>query len=277
MAEEGYLSAPQMIGLFLAILVAGGDTASPTVTGAVYSGRARQLAVAPPRIDETANIDGSLDEGPWKQAALLTGFSQYAPVDGRAADDSTEVLVWYSPTAIYFGVRAFAAPGTVHATLADRDKMYSDDYIGIFLGTFNDQRQATVFAVNALGVQGDGSVVETMQASGGMTGAAAGLGQGRPVTDITPDFLFESKGRVTPWGYEVEIRIPFKSLKYQSADVQTWGLNVIRIVQSRGHEHSWAPAKRAASSYLGQAGTLTGLTGLHRGIVLDVNPFVTER
>lgn len=266
-----------MIGLLLGILVATGDTSSAApAAGSVYSGRERQLAVAPPRIDETAKIDGSLDEAPWRQAAVLKGFSQYAPVDGRAADDSTEVLVWYSPTAIYFGVRAFAAPGTVHATLADRDKIFSDDYIGIFLGTFNDQRQAAVFAVNPLGVQGDGTVVEAMQGGGGMTGSG-GLGQGRPVTDITPDYLFESKGRVTDWGYEVEIRIPFKSLKYQSANLQTWGLNVIRIVQSRGQEHSWAPAQRAASSYLRQVGTLTGLTGLRRGVVLDMNPFVTQR
>ncbi|MEP6692305.1 MAG: DUF5916 domain-containing protein [Gemmatimonadaceae bacterium] len=263
-----------MISFVLATLFATSDTsARALVPGVVYSGRDRHLEVAPPRIDAAVKVDGSLDEAPWKQAALLTGFSQYAPVDGRAADDSTEVLVWYSPTAMYFGIRAFAEPGTVHATLADRDKIYSDDYVGIFLSTFNDHRQATVFAVNPLGVQGDGTVVEAMQNGGGF----GGLGQGRPGTDVTPDFLFESKGRVTAWGYEVEVRIPFKSLKYQSADPQTWGINVIRLVQSRGQEHSWAPARRAAASYLGQVGTLTGLTELHRGIVLDVNPFATER
>ena len=79
-------------------------------------------------------------EAVWQQAARLTGFSRYAPTDDIAADDSTEVFVWYSPTAIHFGIRAFAEPGTVHATLADRDKMYSDDYVGIFLGAFNDGR-----------------------------------------------------------------------------------------------------------------------------------------
>ncbi len=131
-AIQEYLSAPQMIGLVLALLAAAGDTSSfAQVPAAIYSGRERHLAVAPPRIDATARIDGSLDEAPWRQAAALNGFSQYAPVDGRVADDSTEVLVWYSPTAIYFGVRAFAAPGTVHATLADRDRMFSDDYVGI--------------------------------------------------------------------------------------------------------------------------------------------------
>lgn len=239
-----------------------------------HDGRAQQLAVAPPRIDASITVDGVLDEPVWARAARLSGFSQYAPSDGRAADDSTEVLVWYSPTAIHFGIRAYAEPGTVRATLADRDKMYNDDYIGIFLGTFNDQRQATVFSVNPLGVQGDGTVLD---AGSNGTGGFGGIQQGRPLVDISPDFLFESKGRLTPWGYQVEVRIPFKSLKYQSADTQTWGLNVIRTVQSRGHEDSWAPALRAAASYLGQFGSLTGLTDLRRGVVLDVNPFVTTR
>ena len=112
--------------------------------GPVFNGRERQLDIRLPRIEADVAIDGRLDEPPWQGAARLTGFSRYAPTDGDPAEDSTEVLVWYSPTAIHFGIRAFAEPGTVRATLADRDKMFSDDYVGIFIGTFNDGRQATI-------------------------------------------------------------------------------------------------------------------------------------
>ncbi|HEV8195455.1 MAG TPA: DUF5916 domain-containing protein [Gemmatimonadales bacterium] len=238
-----------------------------------YDGRARQLDIKIPRIEAEITIDGVMNEPVWGQAARLIGFSRYAPTDDVAADDSTEVYVWYSPTAIHFGVRAFAEPGTVHATLADRDRMYSDDYIGIFLGTFNDGRQAAVFAANPLGVQGDGMMVESGASSGGFSG----LSVGREPPDINPDFVFQSKGRVTATGYEIEIRIPFKSLRYASASVQTWGFNVLRKVQSRGYEYSWAPARRAATSYLAQVGHLTGLTDMRRGVVLDVTPVVTGR
>ncbi|AHG93551.1 hypothetical protein J421_6016 (plasmid) [Gemmatirosa kalamazoonensis] len=242
--------------------------------GRTYAGRSRELDVAIPRHDSEGTVDGRLDEAAWRTAARLTGFSRYAPTDDAPADDSTQVLVWYSPTAIHFGIRAFAEPGTVRATLADRDKIYTGDYIGIFLGTFNDGRQATVFAVNPLGVQGDGIVVESGRSSGG---GFQGLQSGREPTDISPDYVFESKGRLTDFGYEVEIRIPFKSLRYQSLPSQTWGVNVIRVVQSRGVEYSWAPAQRAAASYLAQSGHLVGLSGLRRGLVLDLNPVVTER
>ena len=63
-------------------------------------------------------------------------------MDGVPAADSTEVLVWYSPTAIHFGIRAFEAHGAVNATLADRDRICADDNVQILLGTFNDGRQA---------------------------------------------------------------------------------------------------------------------------------------
>ncbi|MGQ0649583.1 MAG: DUF5916 domain-containing protein [Gemmatimonadaceae bacterium] len=241
----------------------------------IHHGRQKQLDVRPPRIQAEVAIDGRLDEAPWQEAAVLTGFSRYAPSDGIAADDSTDVLVWYSATAIHFGIRAYAPPGSVNATLADRDKMYNDDYISLFLSTFNNGREATVISVNPLGAQGDGIVVERGQASSG--GGFGATQVGREPTDISPDYVFQSKGRLTEFGYQIEIRIPFKSLRYQSALVQSWGVNVLRRVQSRGYEYSWAPAERGAQSFIGQFGHLHEMSEMHRGVVLDLNPIVTSR
>ncbi len=247
--------------------------AASLASAPVYHGRTGSREVAIPRMDSSAVIDGQLTEGAWHSAALLTGFSRYAPSDGYAADDSTEVLVWYSSTAIHFGIRAFAEAGAVRATLSDRDKMFGDDYVGIFLSTFNDGRQALVFGANPLGVQGDGIMVESGRSNGsGFSGPSIG----REPVDVSPDFVYQSKGHVTAHGYEIEIRIPFKSLKYQSADPQTWGIQVLRKSQSRGFEYTWTPAQRAAASFLQQSGHLVGLTQLSRGLVLDVNPVVTQ-
>ena len=240
----------------------------------VYSGRDNQVNVKLPRIEAEVTVDGVLSEPVWQQAAVLTGFSQFSPHDGIPAADSTQVLVWYSPTAVYFGIRAFESHGGVHATLADRDKITADDNVQILLGTFHDHRQAYVFAVNPLGVQMDGTIVEQGQQ---LTGAWTPTLSGRVPPDLSQDFVFSSKGRLTSYGYEVEIKIPLKSLKYQSGDEQSWDINVVRQVQHSGHEDSWVPAKRANTSFLSQSGSLDGLTGLRRGLVLDVNPSVTQK
>src|SRR3954449_13529208 len=241
---------------------------------AVYSGRAGQIEVRVPRLEADLRVDGKLAEAVWGESAVLTGFSQFSPTDGVPAADSTQVLVWYSPNAIYFGVRAYEPHGAVHATLADRDKISADDNVQIMLGTFHDRRQAYVFAVNPLGVQMDGTIVEQGQT---LTGGWTPTLSGRVAPDLSQDFIFSSKGRLTPYGYEIEIRIPLKSLKYQSAEAQTWDLNVVRQVRHSGREDSWAPAKRSNSSFLAQSGTLDQLTGLSRGLVLDVNPSLTQK
>jgi hypothetical protein len=241
----------------------------------VYNGRANATRVHAPKFESQPGeiaIDGSLDEPAWQNAALLTGFSLYAPIDQRPAPDSTEVFVWYSSTAMYFGIRAFEPHGGgtgVHATLADRDRISGDDNVEIHLDTFLDQRRAFVFIVNPLGVQADG-----MKSEGGGFSPGSNVMPGQ--NDLSADFLWQSKGHVTPWGFEVEIRIPFKSLRYAARDVQDWGLQIQRNVQHSGYQETWTPARKASASYIGQEGRLVGLTGMHHGAVLELNPELTS-
>ncbi len=231
----------------------------------IYHGRSNRLGINMPRIslNQDVKIDGILDEAVWREAALLTGFSEYQPQDGLPAEDSTDVYVWYEDHAIYFGIRAFEPHGKVQANRADRDKISADDHIQILLDTFNDRRRAMVFMVNPFGSQSDG------------TRSEGGTGGGH--NDLNEDFQYQSKGRVTDYGYEVEVRIPFKSLRYQSTKVQDWGINILREVQHSQHEQSWAPLKKGNASMLVQSGKLTGVSDIKRGLVLDFNPTITSR
>jgi hypothetical protein len=208
-----------------------------------HRGVAGDLKVKPPRIEAEVQVDGVLSEPAWAQASILTGFSQYSPVDGRPAAEETTVLVWYSPSAIYFGIKGQAPAAAVRATLSSRDRIEADDQVQIYLSTFNDGRQALMFAVNPLGVQADGALVEGTRTTSGF----GGMQIGRESADLSPDFVFQSKGRLTDEGFEIEVRIPFKSLRSPSADVQDWGLHIIRIVRGTGHEDSWVAARRLRS------------------------------
>ena len=58
---------------------------------------------------------------------------------------------------MYFGIRAFETHGAVHATLAARDRIDSDDYIQLLIDPYNDRRRAFIFGMNPLGVQSDGT------------------------------------------------------------------------------------------------------------------------
>lgn len=219
--------------------------------------------------DSLVTVDGRLDEPIWQRAALLTGFSLYQPVDGRPAPDSTEVRVWYSPTAMHFGIRAFESHGPVRATLAERDRVGADDNIEIHIDTFSERRRAFVFIVNPFGVQADGTKTE---GGGFIPGSNVSPGQ----NDLSADFIWQSKGRVLDWGYEVEVRIPFNSLRYAAKDEHRWGLQFDRRVQHSGYEQTWTPVQKASASFIAQEGWIGGMRDIQHGASIWVNPEVTN-
>jgi hypothetical protein len=224
-------------------------------------------AVQVPRFEESIRIDGVLDEEVWSQAAVLDGFQQYEPADGRPAAERTEVRVWYSPEAIHFGIIAYdAEPHAIRATRADRDNIGGDDHVIIYLDTFLDRRRAFFFGVNPLGVQQDGVRTEGTTSAGRTFGGSI---------DTSPDFQFDSSGRLTDDGYVVEVRIPFTSLRFPSAREMAWGINVERRTQRTGTLDTWPHVRRAGASFLAQGGTLAGLRDLQRGVVLELQPFTT--
>src|SRR5690606_34709144 len=201
------------------------------------------------------------------QAAVLDEFMQYEPADGRPAAERTEVRVWYAPDAIYFGIHAFdSEPQSIRAKRSNRDNLGSDDRVIIYLDTFRDHRRAFFFGVNALGAQQDGVRTEGAGSAGRTFGGNS---------DTSPDFLFQSQGRLTSDGYVVEARIPFKSLRYPSADVMSWGINIERFSQRTGYVDTWPDIRRANASFLAQGGGLTGLRDLRRGVVVEAQPTAT--
>jgi len=260
------------VAAMLLLLIAALDSTPPALA---YDGRAGQISVAVPRLDAHIAIDGTLSAPEWRQAALLTGFSEYQPVDGLPAEDSTQVLVWYSKDAIYFGIRAYELHGLPHATHANRDKIDGDDYVQLILSPFIHSHQAVVFAVNPFGVQEDGTITEGVRTSIGSIGIRNATGP--DFVDLSPDFVFESKGQLTAFGYQVEVRIPLRSIKFPAKSPQNWGINILRRIQHSGHSDTWYPTKLGASSYLDEAGALTGFRDLDAGLVLDLNPIVTEK
>lgn len=109
-----------------------------------------------PRFDKAPVIDGKLDEPIWQTAAVLKDFYQIDPGDNKPPSKATEVLLGYDPKFLYIAFRAFDEPDKIRSTVAKRDNIFQDDYVGFYLDTFNDQRKAFEIFFNPLGIQGDG-------------------------------------------------------------------------------------------------------------------------
>ena len=246
------------------------DETDTAPVGVEYHGSRGQLDVSGVQLPGAGiRIDGTLDDEAWANAPILTGFTQFDPVEGVPATQRTVARVLVSDDAVYFGVEAYDdTPDGVRATLGDRDSYgFSDDYVRFVLDTFNDRRRGYVIMVNPLGVQQDGLWVV-----GGPTRRGGG---GGPPIDWNPDFVWESEGRIFDWGYAVEVKVPLKSIKFRDQEVQDWGIQVERRIARNGYSESWAPITANVANRLEQFGRLNGLRDLDRGLFLEVNPVQT--
>jgi hypothetical protein len=98
-------------------------------------------------------VDGVLDEAAWEHAAVVELKYETRPKENLPPDVATETLLTYDGDYLFVGFRAHdPEPSAIRAHLLDRDRAFDDDFVGIVLDTFNDERRAFEFFVNPLGV-----------------------------------------------------------------------------------------------------------------------------
>ncbi|MCA1733371.1 MAG: carbohydrate binding family 9 domain-containing protein, partial [Acidobacteria bacterium] len=152
-------------------------------------------------------------------------------------------------------------PELIRARFSDRDSAFNDDFVGFALDTFNDQRRAFEFFVNPVGVQMDLTKNE-------MTGNE----------DDSWDAIWDSAGSITAEGYQVEIRIPFSSLRFPRVSGEmTWGIDALRYYpREQQYRFGLNPMKRGANCYLCQASKLVGFEGVSPARSIEIDPTLTS-
>jgi hypothetical protein len=208
-------------------------------------------------------VDGVLEEDVWARAEKWELPHQTYPGDNLPAQVRTEVQVVYDDERIYIAFHCHdPEPANIRAHLSDRDAAFSDDFVGIVLDTFNDERRGFEFFVNPLGVQMDLSIND--------------VGGGE---DETWDALWSSGARITPSGYTAEMSIPFTSLRFRrAAGDQTWGLDLLRVYpRDQRFILRLQKQDRNRNCYLCQISKLNGLSGITPGRNLEIDPTVTTQ
>jgi len=207
---------------------------------------------APPRLEDYRS--GERHDG-----LAADSFLQREPNDLVPASEKTEAYVSYDDVNLYVVFVCHARnPSTVRARLTRREAIFSDDFVGIFLDTFNDRQRAYMFLVSPLGIQLDGIVTE---------------GQN---DDFSFDTIWQSHGEVTDFGYITSIAIPFKSLRFPPASgPQVWGIAFMRGIPVQSENDFWPGITRRLQSFTGQFADLHGLQGVSPGRNIQLIPYGT--
>lgn len=238
----------------LAIVVAGPALCRPLSGDDLRGPEIRISRAAGP-----ITVDGDLSDPGWEGATRVETFYETNPGDNLPPKVRTVGRLAYDDRFLYAALECEdPEPGRIRAPFSQRDVLGSGtDYAGIILDTRNDGRTAILFLANPRGIQYDAVTDDGNE-------------------DSSPDFYWDAAGRVTATGWNLEIRIPFSSLRYDRADPQTWGILLYRN-RPRDFRYQMFSARlpRGRNCFICSENVLTGLEGLPPGGNLVVAPYAT--
>ena len=227
--------------------------------------------VEPTHTDEPPRLDGVLDESAWRSAALIDACVQPEPSEGDPATERTVVRLMYDEHALYVGVEAYDSnPNAVIATEMRRDcrQLLDEDNFQLIFDTFNDSRSGDMFVTNPLG-----ATLEQQIAEEGEGGSRRSSSVNANV-NLDWDGVWDVSAHRTDWGWVAEIAIPMVTMRFPEADRQVWGVNVMRNIRRKNEQVFWAPIEKGSGlTRISQAGTVTGLGGVDRGMDLRITPY----
>lgn len=240
-----------------------------------------QLAAVPlPDNAAPPTLDGRVTDEAWLNVEPYSTFTQTDPIEGAPASERTEVRVLFDKSTLYIGVICFDSdPSKVIVNQSRRDADLTEtDAIIFVLDTFNDNQNAFVFGTNPLGIEYDGQVSGEGQTSGTSQNQQSGAGGSQRGTigslNLNWDGDWRVKSAVTERGWETEIAIPFKTLRYPTGTDKTWGFNLKRNIRRKNEQVYLASVQRGFDVFrVSSAAKLTGLN-LPPRRDLKITPFV---
>ena len=215
-----------------------------------------------PRTESEIKIDARLDEPAWGRALEVEIKYETRPGENVPARVRTFAYVTFDERSLYVAFKALDPdPKKIRAHLSDRDTAWNDDWVGVVLDTFNDERRAFEFFVNPLGVQMDMIQDDVTRRE-----------------DAAWDAIWSSEGRLTEEGYVVELAIPFYSLRFPSGSgVQTWGVDLLRnYPRSDRVRLRSQPEDRDLNCYLCQISKMSGFDNITAGRNIELVPTVVS-
>jgi hypothetical protein len=216
--------------------------------------------IIPDETSESIKIDGILNENIWSLPPISQEFITFIPVFGEIMDQKTKIWMAYDNKYLYFAFKCFdMETNKIKTSISRRDTVASrDDSIGVVIDVMGNRQTSYEFYINPSGIQEDG-----------LTSAVNGWSY-----DNSPDFVWESAGKIVDDGYQVEICIPLDSIRFKSGKGQEVKMGIIfmRNISRLGRIGAW-PGIEAGQTQFNAMATVI-YKRFKKGLRLEVLPNV---
>jgi len=204
----------------------------------------------------TFKIDGNLDEEAWKSAPVATDFIEWRPNAGKPEENKTEVYILYDNSNIYVGGYCHEQSiANISRELVGRDKVGSNDFLGVIFDTYHDKINAVGFYVTVSGEQYDAKYSNSGN------------------EDDTWNAVWESNAKIQKDGWTFEMRIPYSALRFSKKDGQVWGLNIVRKRSKTSQQLMWNPIDPKINGFINQEGDWTDIKKIDPPLRLSLTPY----
>jgi len=212
----------------------------------------KMIAGTPP-----PDIDGQLDDPAWETVEWGGDFILRQPEYGLAPKAKTSFKILYDAKSLYIAFRCFDdEPDKIEKRMGRRDG-FEGDWIEINIDSYHDLRTAFSFTTTAAGVKGD----ELISNNGDNWD-----GNWNPI--------WYTKSKIDAQGWTVETRIPLSQLRFRSANIQTWGIQMTRRDFRNAERSVWQPIPQNVGVWVSAFGELTNVKGLTQQKLIEIQPYV---
>ncbi len=214
------------------------------------------------RTSSRIKIDGVIDESEWANAPMVTDFVQRRPTPGEASRRKTEVFFLYDDDAVYIAAKLYEEKKDIFNLLTNRDNIGNSDYFGVSFDPYQAGLNGVGLFVTVAGVQND-----VRYSNGGNERIWR--------NDRNWNAVWNSATKIYDDHWVVEYKIPYAVLRFNSKNVQDWGINFVRINNSLNETSFWNPIDPEINGFLNQAGIVKGIRDVKPPTRLFFYPYVS--
>ena len=168
-------------------------------------------------------IDGIIDDEGWNHTEAAKDFVMMRPDNGKPEPEThkTIVKVLYDNDAIYIAATMHAPdPKKIPVEFTNRDGIGNNDFFLVTINPNDDGQNPFEFIVTSSGAQADAKISNGNE-------------------DFNWSAVWESAMRMNNDSWTVEMKIPYRALRFANVPVQSWGFNFHRRVQNLNAQFTW--------------------------------------
>ncbi|MFQ3181636.1 MAG: hypothetical protein ACI9Z4_001234 [Polaribacter sp.] len=211
------------------------------------------------RVSEAPKIDGILKDTAWEKAEILTDFVVFRPNNGTlvSIEYQTIVKVAYDDDAVYISAQMNDPdPAGIPKEFAVRDNFSQADFFLVTINPNDDGQNPFEFIVQSTGNQADSKVSNGNE-------------------DFNWSAVWKSAAKINNKGWAVEMKIPYRAIRFANRPVQSWGFNFHRRLEKLNEQHAWTHIDNSVGRWTQYDGLITDFKNIKPPTRLNLYPYAS--